>query len=101
MAHGKKSIQHHSYYGIDVDPVCVKISAINLFLNGLSGELMCANALAPDEFRFGYRLSFLPLGIFKIENKEQSLLWQMHRNSFSKKVEEKITEQKTPQLLLF
>ncbi|MBI4945963.1 MAG: SAM-dependent DNA methyltransferase [Bacteroidetes bacterium] len=101
LAYGKRSKHPNCYYGIDVDPVCVKMTAINLFLNGLGGEVACADALAPDDFRFGYRISFFPLGIFKIEKKEQSLLWQMQRNSFSKKSEEKTTEQKVPQLVLF
>lgn len=100
LAYGKQSKSLNYYYGIDLDPVCVKMTAINLFLNGLRGEVMCANALAPDDFRFGYRISFFPLGIFKIEKKEESLLWQMHRNSFLMNPE-KITEQKPSQLVLF
>lgn len=73
----------HEYYGIDIDRTCVKITALNLFLNGVwNSEVMCANALMPDDFVISYRISFLPLGIFKIETKEESKLWHLHRNSF-------------------
>jgi ribosomal protein L11 methylase PrmA len=75
----------HEYYGIDIDRTCVKMTAINMFLNGIwRSEVMCANALSPDDFVIAYRVSMLPLGIFKIEQKEQSLLWHLHKNSFQK-----------------
>ena len=74
----------HEYYGIDIDRTCVKMTAINLFFNGIwNGEVMCANALMPDDFIISYHISFSPLGIFKIEEKEQSRLWYMHKNSFT------------------
>ena len=74
----------HEYYGIDIDRTCVKMAALNLFLNGVwNSEVMCANALMPDDFVISYRTSFLPLGIFKIEDKEQAKLWHLHRNSFT------------------
>ena len=73
----------HEYYGIDIDETCVKMTALNLFLNGVfHGEVMWANSLDPDDFRGSYALSFFPLGIFHITEKENSLLWQMHQNSF-------------------
>ncbi|MCW3105808.1 MAG: SAM-dependent methyltransferase [Segetibacter sp.] len=73
----------HEYYGIDIDRTCVKMTALNLFLNGVwNGEVLCANALMPDDFVIAYRTSFLPLGIFKIEVKEHSKLWHLHQSSF-------------------
>jgi ribosomal protein L11 methylase PrmA len=73
----------HEYYGIDIDPTCAKVTALNLFLNGIwNSEVMCANALSPADFVIAYRISFLPLGIFKIEVKEESKLWHLHKNSF-------------------
>lgn len=75
----------HEYYGIDIDRTCVKMAALNLFLHGMwNSEVMCANALSPSDFVISYKISFLPLGIFKIEEKEQSKLWHMHRASFIK-----------------
>lgn len=76
----------HEYYGIDIDPTCIKMSALNLFLNGVwNSEVMCANALLPSDFSFSYHVSFLPLGIFKIEDKEKSKLWHLNNTSFEKK----------------
>ena len=73
----------HEYYGIDVDHTCVKMTALNLFLNGVfHSEVMCANALDRNDFRMSYRISFLPLGIFRIEEKEKSKLWHMYQNTF-------------------
>jgi hypothetical protein len=59
------------YYGIDIDSTCVKMAAINLFLNGIfHAEVMCANALSPIDFRESYRISFLPFGVFRITEKK-------------------------------
>jgi len=81
----------YEYYGIDIDRICVKMTALNLFLNGIwNSEAMCANALMPDDFVISYRVSFLPLGIFKIGEKEQSPLWHLHRNSFNSKQRENL-----------
>lgn len=76
----------HEYYGIDIDRTCVQMTALNLFFNGMwNSEVMCANALFPDDFVIAYRISLLPLGIFKIEEKEQSKLWHLQKNSFAVK----------------
>lgn len=74
--------KHHEYYGIDIDHTCVKMTALNLFLNGVfHGEVMWADALRPDDFRLSYRLSFLPFGIFQITEKEKSRLWYLKVSS--------------------
>lgn len=70
-------------YGIDLDHTCVKMCVLNLFLNGsFHGEVMWADALRPDDFRMSYKLSFLPFGIFRITEKEKSLLWYLHVSGF-------------------
>lgn len=75
----------HEYYGIDIDRTCVKMAALNLFLHGMwNSEVMCANGLSPNDFVVSYYISFLPLGIFKVEQKEESRLWHMHHASFAK-----------------
>jgi type I restriction-modification system DNA methylase subunit len=75
--------RQHEFYGIDVDHTCVKMAALNLFLNGVfHSEVMWADALMLDDFHLAYRISLLPFGIFRIENKERSQLWHMYRNSF-------------------
>lgn len=89
----------HEYYGIDLDQICVKMAAINLFLNGIwNSEVLCANALMPGDFVISYRISFLPLGIFKIHSKEESRLWHLYQQSFSesKKQSENIILDPTP-----
>jgi type I restriction-modification system DNA methylase subunit len=84
---------NHKYYGIDIDRTCVKMTALNLFLNGIwNSEVMCANSLSPDDFVISYRVSLFPLGIFKIEEKEKSLLWNLHRDSFDKREVKPFTE---------
>ena len=60
----------NEYYGIDIDRTCVKMTALNLFLNGIwNSEVMCANALAPDDFVIAYRVSFVPLAYLKLKRK--------------------------------
>ncbi len=88
----------HEYYGIDIDPTCVKMAAINLFLNGIfHGEVMCADALMPDDFRLSYVISFLPFGIFRVTEKEKSKLWHLHKNSFPlKKEKQQLPDIKLP-----
>ncbi len=85
LAAHRQSKYPNEYYGIDIDRTCVKMTALNLFFNGaFNSEVMCANALSPTDFVISYRISMFPLGIFKVENKEDSLLWNMHCNSFAK-----------------
>lgn len=83
----------HEYFGIDIDAVCIKMAAVNLFLSGIKhGEVMQANALSPTDFHVAYKVSFFPFGIFKITEKEQSRLWHLHKLSFNtqfKNLEEK------------
>lgn len=68
----------HEYYGIDIDHTCVKMTAINLFLNGVwNSEVMCADTLYPGDFVIAYRISLFPLGVFKIEEKKNSKLWHL------------------------
>jgi type I restriction-modification system DNA methylase subunit len=82
-SHRVKNVGKNEYYGIDIDHTCVKMAALNLFLNGMFGsEVMCANALMPNDFVISYRISLLPFGVFKITDKEKSSLWQRHNSSF-------------------
>ncbi|MBS1731875.1 MAG: SAM-dependent DNA methyltransferase [Bacteroidetes bacterium] len=96
LAAHKISQLPHECFGIDIDLTCVKMSAINLFLNGIKGEVMCANALAPNDFVFAYRISFLPLGIFKIQTKENSVLWRSSK--FIKEISVAETKGSSPKL---
>ena len=91
MAMLKEAGPYHEYYAIDLDSTCVIMTAINLFLSGMfRSETMCANALLPEDFRVSYRTSFLPFGVFRVKEKEQSPLWHLLKNSWnnSKKKED-------------
>ncbi len=46
----------------DLDHMCTKMSLINFYLHGLSGEVTCANGLFMDQdYRFGYKIDCIPL----------------------------------------
>lgn len=79
--------KRHNYYGIDLSPACVKMTAINMFLNGLNGEVMCANALDPSDFRFSYEIKPYALLVRKIIDKDHSKLYHMNLNAFTRKEE--------------
>lgn len=83
--------KHHYFYGIDVDHTCVKMTVVNLFLNGnFHAEVMWADALDPDDFRLSYKTSFLPFGVFRIQNKEQSFLYHAQKEAFRKMAKERV-----------
>lgn len=43
------------FIGEDIDPMCCRMTAINLMAHGVPGEVICHDALAkPDELNFGY-----------------------------------------------
>lgn len=76
----------NEYYGVDIDATCSKMCALNLFLSGLfKSEVLCADALVPEDFRTGYRSSFLPFGLFRVTAKESSQLWHLLKNSWGMK----------------
>jgi hypothetical protein len=92
MAMLKVAGPYHEYYAVDLDVTCVKMTVVNLFLSGLfRSEVLCGNFLLPEDFRVSYRTSFLPFGIFRVKEKEQSRLWHLLQNSWnsSKEKEEK------------
>lgn len=96
LAANKEIGPRHEYYAVDMDITCVKMAALNFFLNGMfHSEVMCGNFLMPDEFNISYKLSFLPLGIFRIEKKEDSTLWQMLNHSLHGKTRAPTEDEKT------
>ncbi len=82
LAAAKELGPQYEYYGIDIDPVCIRMTAINLFLNGLfHAEVMCADALVPSDFRMSYVTSLFPFGVFRMDDKEDSPLWHMQQSA--------------------
>jgi type I restriction-modification system DNA methylase subunit len=88
LAAQKCNGQQHEYYGIDIDHTCIKMTALNLFLSGLfHSEALCADALIPEDFRVSYKTSFLPLGLFRVKERENSSLWHMLKETWKKPVQ--------------
>ncbi len=52
-----KHVNENFYYGADLDRRCAMMTAINLCLNGLMGEVACMNSLS-NEFFAGWRITF-------------------------------------------
>jgi type I restriction enzyme M protein len=59
---GRLLIAHHVHfpgnyqYGQDLDPICAKMSALNMMWHGCVGEVSCMNTLTM-EWRFGYYIN--------------------------------------------
>lgn len=83
LAFAKNSAFRHTYFGVDTNPISTKLAALNMLLHGLEGEVICAYGYDPENFFSGYRISRSPVGIFRIDNKEKSLVWKMNRDSFA------------------
>ena len=75
MLHASATIhdRRHRYYGISIDHTCVKMTALNLFLNNVyDAEVMWADVNDPDDFRISYITSYSPFGVFQVTEKEKS-----------------------------
>lgn len=66
----------------DLDPMCVKMTTINMMMHGAKGEVIQGNALNPDDFIGGWFINpkideiGLP-HIIKMTDRSQSHVWQM------------------------
>ncbi len=58
---------------IDLDPICAKMSAVNMCFHGFVGEVLCMNGLdiTGASYRFGYRifpsLAFIPQELWEFQ----------------------------------
>jgi type I restriction enzyme M protein len=72
----------------DIDPICTKVTAVNMALHGVVGEALCMNGLdiEGDSYKFGYQvvplLSFIP---------QES--WEMYRAIMLAKTRQDIRKQ--------
>lgn len=71
-------------YGIDLDPLCAKMSCLNMLLHGCIGEVACANALWMDDWRWCFAVN--PIlhrtgvpSLMRIE-KEDSFIWRQNQS---------------------
>lgn len=85
---GRMLLSYHTHnlgnfvFGEDLDPVCVKMTAINLLLHGCIGEVVCHNSLSLDtDFNFGFqinqRLYEIGLPSIKPIEKSESIIIKM------------------------
>ncbi len=44
-------------YGADLDPICAKMTAVNMCIHGCVGQAVCMDSLQPDDWRFGYHIN--------------------------------------------
>lgn len=69
-------------YGEDLDPVCAKMTALNMAIHGCQGQVFCCNSLTLDDWRFGYQVNYYhrfgapPVPHLWPIRKEQSVTWQ-------------------------
>lgn len=49
--------KRHIFYAEDLDPVSVKMCALNMMMNGMLGYVVCHNTLIPDDFIFAYAIN--------------------------------------------
>jgi type I restriction-modification system DNA methylase subunit len=76
----------HEYYGIDIDRTCVKMAALNLFLNRVwNSEIMCANSLLPNDFVVAYRISFVPWASLELKRRNNQSFGNYTRTPFPAK----------------
>ncbi len=95
LAAAREAGPSNEFYGIDLDHTCVKMTALNLFLNGMfRSEVMCADALLPDDFQVSYVISLVPIGIFRIDKKEDSRLWHLMRSALAANKKERAEKKK-------
>lgn len=45
------------FYAEDLDPISVKMCALNMMINGMHGWVICHNTLFPEDFKMGYAIN--------------------------------------------
>lgn len=67
--------KRHIFYAEDLDPVSVKMCALNMMINGMAGYVVCHNTLIPDDFVFAYAINEvrdpIPTNLFSIRQISQ------------------------------
>lgn len=91
------------YACVDKDPMCAKITCINMLMHGMIGQVTCADALYPiDHWYFSYQVNphLLQYGIPTLLPVEKENSWEIisFRHNFMKPAKENINSQ---QLTLF
>ena len=63
---GAKLNHTNYFFGADLDPICAKMTALNLSVNGIHGEVACMDSIL-NKWSFGYQININTPGITKIE----------------------------------
>lgn len=99
---GRMLIAYHANYpgnytfGADIDPICTKMTALNMALHGCEGQAVCMDSLNPADWRFGYAINpyirvtgGLP-HIVPIQKEQcyQWKHWELKRQEFEQKQQE-------------
>lgn len=76
------------FFGCDNDITCCKMAVINLVLNTLQGEIALMDSLNMEytkSWEISYRVfNGINMPVYRvIEDKNKSILWKMHMNSFN------------------
>ena len=45
-------------YGEDLDPICAKMTALNMAIHGCQGQVCCMNSITLKDWRFGYQVNY-------------------------------------------
>jgi len=92
------------HFGCDIDITCCKMATINLLLNTLQGEIALMDSLKMEYFK-SWEISYrnyngMNLPVYReITNKNDSLLWKMHIESFGRnKPQKEIKQTPTPSI---
>ena len=87
-------------FGADLDPICAKMTAVNMCLHGCVGQAVCMNSLIPDDWRFGYHINrrLNQTGVPTIEPmpKEECHTWRLWQKEKAEWAEKKKTEPDLP-----
>lgn len=73
------------FYGEDLDPLCCRMTVLNMAMHGCEGEVVCHNSLMPDTFREGWQLRkhlYLPMIEIVPIQKENSIIirtWEQRK----------------------
>ncbi|WP_229580563.1 N-6 DNA methylase [Persicitalea jodogahamensis] len=86
--------------GEDLDPICAKMTVLNMAMHGCQGQVCCQDSLRTDDWRFGYEVNPLhatggpPIPHLLPITKEQSVAWQVMqslvREAADRKAEPKV-----------
>lgn len=97
----------NTHFACDIDPICAKMTAFNMCIHGVRGQITCGNALdLTSDWRFGFEINrLLKFGIPSIERINANQCAQYHSfeqmvNKFKEDMKAKnevITEEKIQQ----